>query len=395
MTARISFRDLVLRYQQRFSALHHYGTSLPKPPDQLRVILTLPAHREDLEPTLASLVASPLAHPDTCELIVLINGSASAPFAERRAHEQQAERYRNRVLANGLPLHVLTALDLPQRQAGVGLARKIAMDVALQRLAEVGHDGWIHCLDGDCTVSTSYWHTLTSLEREDWLGATLAYAHRWEHLPLLQQQAIIRYELFLRYYVAGLRRAAYPYAFPTIGSCMGLRASAYAKIGGMNRRKAGEDFYFLHKLMPHGKFGEIRDATVYPAARFSDRVPFGTGRAMLDMAAGVKHFDHLYHPRIFEELTHIHSGMGEGSAPFGKWLAYQQYTADYRALRQRSEDSAQWRRNFFFWWDGFKVLKYVHWRQAYWPDQPMLQALSYLCGVTFSDLEEALAHLRA
>ena len=40
----------------------------------------------------------------------------------------------------------------------------------------------------------------------------------------------------------------YPDSIYTIGSAFAVRAEAYMKQGGMNRRQAGEDFYFLYKL---------------------------------------------------------------------------------------------------------------------------------------------------
>ncbi len=44
------------------------------------------------------------------------------------------------------------------------------------------------------------------------------------------------------------------HAYHTIGSSMAVRCSAYAKIGGMNRRKAGEDFIFYTNLYPRVDF---------------------------------------------------------------------------------------------------------------------------------------------
>ena len=38
---------------------------------------------------------------------------------------------------------------------------------------------------------------------------------------------------------------------------MAVRADAYLRQGGMNRRKAGEDFYFLNKFMVLGGYGEM------------------------------------------------------------------------------------------------------------------------------------------
>ena len=83
---------------------------------------------------------------------------------------------------------------------------------------------------------------------------------------------------------------------------MGSRASTYALSGGMNRRKAGEDFYFLHKIGPLGKIVAVRNTAVYPSARLSDRVPFGTGKAQQEWLVQSNRHRFLYHPQIFEDL---------------------------------------------------------------------------------------------
>ena len=48
----------------------------------------------------------------------------------------------------------------------------------------------------------------------------------------------------------------------------------------MNRKKAGEDFYFLQKLFDAGHFSECNTTRVIPSPRPSDRVIFGTGPAI-------------------------------------------------------------------------------------------------------------------
>ena len=95
-----------------------------------------------------------------------------------------------------------------------------------------------------------------------------------------QRLGIQLYEDYLHYYKKALDYAGFPDSIYTIGSAFAVRADAYVKQGGMNRRQAGEDFYFLNKLTKLGKITEINDAYVYPSARVSDRVPFGTGAAM-------------------------------------------------------------------------------------------------------------------
>jgi len=50
----------------------------------------------------------------------------------------------------------------------------------------------------------------------------------------------------------------------------------------MNKRQAGEDFYFLQKIIPLGHFTDLTETKVIPSSRPSDRVPFGTGKAVRD-----------------------------------------------------------------------------------------------------------------
>ena len=109
--------------------------------------------------------------------------------------------------------------------------------------------------------------------------------------------------------VQALRYTHFPYAFHTIGSCLAVRGSAYVKQGGMNRRKAGEDFYFLQKIIPLGNFGEINSTRVIPSARVSDRVPFGTGKAMMKWYESGEKVFKSYNPEIYEELFKLFSGI--------------------------------------------------------------------------------------
>jgi hypothetical protein len=59
-------------------------------------------------------------------------------------------------------------------------------------------------------------------------------------------------------------------------------------VGGMNTKKAAEDFYFLQKLAKHYKINRINSTRVKPSARESWRVPFGTGRSITDYTINQK-----------------------------------------------------------------------------------------------------------
>ena len=131
------------------------------------------------------------------------------------------------------------------------------MDEALRRFDYVNRpEGIILCLDADFTCDFDY-----LVEIEKWfsdperVACSIYFEHPLES-PDNQRvtEAIILYELHLRYYVQSLRFASFPYAFHTIGSSMAVRSDVYRKQGGMNKRQAGEDFYFLHKVIPLGGF---------------------------------------------------------------------------------------------------------------------------------------------
>jgi hypothetical protein len=74
------------------------------------------------------------------------------------------------------------------------------------------------------------------------------------------------------------------------------------RVGGMGRQQGGEDFYFLQKVFQLGGVKLLKETFVYPLARFSERVPFGTGPAIqkiLDEPDGVLK---VYSRQSFKEL---------------------------------------------------------------------------------------------
>ena len=187
--------------------------------------------------------------------------------------------------------------------------------------------------------------------------------------------AIQRYELFLRSYVYGMRLAGSPYAFHSIGSAMACRARAYVRCGGMNTRKAGEDFYFLQKLAKTDGVDQLRGTTVMPSARISERVPFGTGRSMarisVDDCGGVLVYPVDVFRVINQWLTLVNDNHSVGAEELLIAAAtISPVLADYLArldwctvwLRMQSTHRSQddLIRAFHIWFDGFKSLRLIH-----------------------------------
>jgi len=258
------------------------------PDPQLGAVVVIPSRDEpQVTRTLASLSA---CRPPGVgvEVLLVVNGAADADLGERARNARSAALARDFAASArcppGLRIQVLEYPDLAPREAGVGLARRLGMDEALARLGRVGRaDAPIIGLDADCRVADNYLVAIVDHFRQQ--PRIKACSIYFEHpldgdLAPPVYRAIGEYELYLRYFRLGLARAGYPFAHHTLGSCMAVRASAYRASGGMNRRQGAEDFHFLSKLMLLGGFSDLNTTRVYPGARPSQRVPFGTGQAV-------------------------------------------------------------------------------------------------------------------
>jgi len=109
----------------------------------------------------------------------------------------------------------------------------------------------IICFDADCLCDSNYFLAIEehAEKHPSADGFNIYFEHPCEGTDYPQEiyEGIIQYELHLRYMNQFLRYAGFPFAYHTIGSSFAVRAGTYALQGGMNSRKAGEDFYSLIK----------------------------------------------------------------------------------------------------------------------------------------------------
>lgn len=301
--------------------------------------------------------------PAGVEILILINEPENAPEAIKQQNQKDLAAVREWIGSkmDEQPRWLVFHRQLPAKQAGVGLARKILMDEAAWRLDLAGNgNGVITGLDADCTVSPDYLTGLYDyfMASPDIQGASLYYEHPLNGPHAL---AIAEYELHLRYYVYAQRSAGAQYAHQTLGSAMAVRNHCYQRVGGMNRRKAGEDFYFLQKVMPFG-YGEIRSLCVFPSARVSHRVPFGTGKAMKSrMEEGTELLS--YSPRSFIFLRELYDHAfllqpGDVHPVLWQFLLQQNYASEYARIFCDSRE--EFSRRFHLWFDGFRLMKALH-----------------------------------
>lgn len=374
-------------------------------------IVIIPSYCEpDLEKTLNSLLN---CEPTTfiTEIIIVLNNSLEDTEGMAFHHKQKKELEQKFKQCNKLYFYFILANDLPAKHAGVGLARKIGMDEGIRRFKEIEYDGLLVCFDGDCTVNKNY---LLELEKhavapETYNAICLHFEHDIENEKDERlKKGIIYYELFLRYYKEALAYCGFPYAFHTIGSSMAVKASIYCKAGGMNKRKAGEDFYFLNKLFHYGKVIELNSSIVYPSARISTRVPFGTGRAQQNFIEKKEEIFKTYSFKIFEDLkTFFAFDLYENTVDLSlfsdvikQFLKENNFEGKINEIKNNTTSKLQFQKRFFDWFDGFMLLKFVHFaRDNYYPNTLILDEVNNLARKNqnsdpFISEKEQLLYLR-
>jgi len=368
------------------------------PASDLELVVVIPVYAEEnLNETLSALCHCTKPN-GSAECIVVINASEQDSSAVREINSATVRRLE--LLRHDLPewlmLHVVVNEELPRKKAGVGLARKIGMDEAVRRFDQVDKDGIIVSLDADCTCDPKY---LESIQRffysnpAIWSGC-LDFHHPIINLAEEFRKAIVDYELHLRYFIGAQRFIGLPFAFQTVGSCMAVRCSAYQKRGGMNSRKAGEDFYFIHKFTSINRHQNIPGARVYPSARCSSRVPFGTGRAIANHLESRIQYTSAWQSFIdLKSMVDTHTMlMHDPVDTIRIWpIPLQQYfkriegEVVIKKLIRDTKSLNTFRSRFFQWFDAFQLMKYVHFCRNHYADQPVLEEARKLAGQLVSD----------
>jgi len=131
-------------------------------------------------------------------------------------------------------------------------------------------------------LSVPYYHKLTGIEEVD--------------------RSILRYEIYMRNYSINMWNIGSPFNYTALGSAIATPVWAFKAIGRMTPKMSGEDFYFLQKLRKFGRILLWNSEKVFPAARFSDRVYFGTGPAMIKGSSGDWESYPIYHYSLFNKV---------------------------------------------------------------------------------------------
>ncbi len=350
---------------------------LPKPSDDLGLIVCIPAYNE--AELLSSLISLSRCHFPRCavEVLININYPETASDTEKRFNTvlfEIIERYAINLKNKHLSIHPILFDNQKEKYAGVGLARKQIMDIAFARLMSVAHPNGLICgFDADSRVDTNYFTALENAFRNPQKKAcSIRFEHSTQGDKYSQQQyeAIALYELHLRYYINRLKYIGTPFAFHTIGSSFAVRAEAYAQVNGMTFHKAGEDFYFLQKLMFLGGFFQLNDTCVYPSSRISHRVGFGTGPAVGDIIKDRKKTTFSYRsfeilkqvlediPSFFENDFSLKSK--DYPTVIKAYLSQQKLEASILNFKKQHKTYQKFEKEMRHWFGGFRLFKMLN-----------------------------------
>ncbi len=270
-----------------------------------------------------------------------------------------------------IPIHILDfsspGKGWNRKKYGVGQARSVLLENINQFAKE---DDLMACVDADSFYPETYLASLREQTTKHPLatGFSASYFHNLTDDEVLNR-AVLHYEIYMRSYLYNLQKIGSPYAFTALGSAMAVPVWAYRKSGGMSPVKSGEDFYFLQKLQ---KIGEVICGTstpVFPGVRYSDRVFFGTGPALIKGKEENWESYPVYNKRFFKEIEESFlqfPRLFHQDIEFPVLRFIEDVLQDkewWRSLRKQAKTENQFVKFCHEKFDGLRTLQYLKHRQ--------------------------------
>lgn len=362
--------------------LHTYGETSPPCPfnKEYQCALIVPIFDED--PTVLYKICQQQIQPKTARQNVLVIAVINAPDNASSAARRRTQALLTEVQEHSpLDCWIIDAVTqpLPAKQ-GVGMARKIGSDAALQLwLQGQLKSPWLYQTDADAILPSNYFTTPLPAR-----GAVV-FAHQHTSTEPLLAAAADLYDAHMQNYVDGLTRAGSSYAYPTLGSTLAVHIRDYCVVRGFPKRSAAEDFYLLNKIAKVAAVKFEKTVTVRLQARLSQRVPFGTGPALVKIFEGLQadpsgRFYHSYNPQSFTllatALQHLENLADSGALATdsaGDYLRQLGITNLRSKLHTKYAHRAQRQKMLTQWFDAGKTLRFIHLARAQYPDLPLHQ----------------------
>lgn len=250
---------------------------------------------------------------------------------------------------------------------GVGWARKTVMDIISRN---ANNKDVIVSMDADTIFEKDYFQSI--IETFHSCNKLLAISNPYYHMLGNDDELnriMLRYEMYMRYYTINLWRIGSPYAFSALGSAISVNNEAYKNSGGMTPKKSGEDFYFIQKLIKLGKVSRYNKELVYPGNRYSSRVFFGTGPALIKGKMNDWKSYPIYDYKLFDVIEEMYSLFPllfkkSIETPMDEFLGKTFKEKDiWSNLRENFKTQEHFVKACHEKIDGLRILQFLKWKQ--------------------------------
>ena len=349
---------------------------IPHPQKKFNQAVVIPALGEtELIPhTLTSLNENDILILENTLVLVVVNNAANSPESILKNNQTSLKMLKS--LQYNFTLGVVDAassgFELSDKQAGVGLARKIGMDLALPHLSST--KSLIFCTDADTVVSKDYIEKIIKYFNTNRVQAAVVGFRHLESNNKKQEEAIRLYEKYLFQTAEKMRDSGSPYGYVAMGSTMVCTAEAYCAVGGMPRKKATEDFYFLQELTKYEAVHTIHEILVYPSPRPIARVYLGTGFRMEQVQNGFD-MNTLYFSDLAFHLLSNWIDLGSNAWKLGfshlikkisaihpdltDFLLQEGIKEIWMNLQINAPSKEHFAKQFHRWYDGLKTIRFL------------------------------------
>ena len=191
----------------------------PIPNQKFQNVVIIPAYAElnHIDFTLDSLSQCEVDSFDQIMVVVVVNNEVNAPPHIIDNNQQSLLN----IIKRQDPFFVAVidassdGMSIPKKHAGVGMARKIGMDLALKF---ANPHSLLFCLDADSLVYPTYFREIEfHFNSTDSVAAVVGFSHiKNENLDL--EIAIRQYEFFLRDTAIKLADTGSPFGYVSMGS---------------------------------------------------------------------------------------------------------------------------------------------------------------------------------
>jgi glycosyltransferase involved in cell wall biosynthesis len=292
---------------------------------------------------------------------------------------------------NSLKIIDKTSVGWKNNKHGVGWARKTLFDEIMKTADD---NDVIVSLDADTLFNDCYLQSIGENFAKNKIDVlSVPYYHKLTE-DESANRAILRYEIYLRNYFINMHRIGSPYAFTAIGSAIALKVKTLRKIRNITPLSSGEDFYLLQKLRKMTPISNYNAELVYPAARFSTRVEFGTGPAMIKGSSGNWESYPIYPSALFDKIKETYDIIPQlftedKETEFVNFLKEQYKTDDlWGPLRKNFKTLPQFTRAFHEKADGLRILQFLKRSYELRVTSYGLQITNYELRITSDELQE-------